>query len=346
MPPTMKLLNNKGMLDTVAGGQATNAETNALGSKSHSRSSGGNEGEELGLLGRHNVNYEVEGAEQAANMRNQMRMDPKADADASAYGLENNGNQQGGQAALQNVIRDSMSLEPRREKESADTCKKDAKCCIFPENYGKQGCRCDVEEYFACKTQGPECRDQYGVCDPASTTMGTVIKAATSWQSWIAWYTKKPTCITQINPINGMAECKQSFVADFKYNGHVVVCYEQSVSAPARWSSKKGWQNYTKNLLDGMRAEFPFMYEHSRMLDESCADLGFRWDRKVHPCSRHAYISFRDEESQLAYRQYRQEMINKRNPKQKEWNERFPAGTLLHDDTTERVYSGHCNNGL
>lgn len=326
--------------DTRSVSMVTRGPDGALGDSSHSGSRSAS------------VNYAVDGASDAMAMKNMQNYGGGGDSTTSMMDYEEMAhyNQWSGKwtpegrDALNNIMRDAMSFEPRSR--GGTNSSNDPKSCKLPWNSGVSGCTCEVKPYYACKTQGPECRDQYGICDPAATTTGNAIKALTSWQSWLSWYSKKATCQTRVNPMNKLSECRASFVADFYYDGKPCVCYESSISAPARWSAKYGWQNYTTTMLAGVRKEFPGMYNKSHIVGYSCAEMGFRYDKKVHPCLRHSYVSFLNEQCQDAYRVARAQMIYQRNPKQAAWNEKFPKGTLLNDDTTERVYSGHCNNGL
>lgn len=252
---------------------------------------------------------------------------------------------------LQNLVRDAVSpVEKRPERMNY---LKDPTSCVLPQNSGVAGCTCKVEDFYACKTQGPECRDEHGICDPAATPTGRMIQGLTSAMSKIAWYAKKTTCETIKNPYNGQRECRGAFLANYALENpdgtrRKCICYEASITAPARWSYKHGWQNYTKNMLDGHKGGGPLkdLYNKSQILFQSCAQMGFRWDKKVHPCWRHAYVTFRDQECQNEFRVYRQAYLESTNSKKREWNEKFGKGTLLYSSMEESMMGGGCNNGL
>jgi len=221
------------------------------------------------------------------------------------------------------------------------------KACTRPDMNGKPDCMCPIKPYYAC--QNPfACKDMYGFCDPAATLYGTFVKMFTSGSGAI-------TCPTTVNNYNGFPkkECKESFVADFKYKGKDCVCYESAINAPMRWAFKEGkWLSYEENMLNGHKSSFPYLYGQAKLAPLSCSQRGFHFDKKVHPCMRHAYTVFMDPECQDAYRIHREELAEptRLQKLQQKW-------TMMSDDKdgikhqatdliTEGMYAGECNTGF
>jgi len=236
------------------------------------------------------------------------------------------------------------------EKQQFSLALKQMKSCSSPTWSGKPFCKCPVQDYFACKDSGDKCKDVFGFCDPARDLQGSAFEMITSTPEGFGL---TPTCDLQ-QGVNGIQECKQSFVADFRWKGLTCVCFESAPNAPMRLGSQsdplKGFLpvTYEVNMLGRHRMEFPYLYKHAAIEKKSCQDRGIVFDKKVNPCNRHAYSVFRNTPCQNAFRAHRKkEMIAHEFAVQKAiidvYQQVLNPGHPL--SITQGMYAGQCNTG-
>jgi len=220
------------------------------------------------------------------------------------------------------------------------------KGCSDPMYSFRPDCVCPFQEYFACKGGGSSCKDMFGYCDPARKPTSVVVESFSSTPQGLG---ASPTCEVTVGKGNKKA-CKESFVADFLYKGDSCVCYEPAINTPSRPDVvKMGLPvSYEKNMLAGHKMGFPYLYSKSKIEQLSCQDRGIVFDKKVHPCMRHAYTAFRNTPCQNAYRVHRSQQIKSHeyavqaaltNIYQEMLNPSHPL------TVTQGMYAGQCNTG-